>query len=297
MSERITRLQKIATQLRRDVVNTVYYAGDGHPGPSLSITDILTVLYFDIMRINPEEPDWMQRDRFILSKGHACPMLYAALARRGYFPPAELKTLRSLGSRLQGHPVMHYTPGVDATSGSLGHGLPQGCGMALAARRRGYDNLVFVLTGDGEQNEGLVWEAAMSIAKFKLSNVIAMVDNNGVQSGGKVETIGGLVNLKEKWEAFGWYVIEIDGHKLEEIVSVLENAAKRGRTPIDFQQGMKISNEMKSPEPGQPVMIIAHTLKGSGIPYMEGNNAWHKRVPTDEEHQLAMSILGGKDLE
>jgi transketolase len=297
MSERINRLQKIATQLRRDVVNTVYYAGDGHPGPSLSITDILTVLYFDIMRINPEEPDWMQRDRFILSKGHACPMLYAALARRGYFPPAELKTLRSLGSRLQGHPVMHYTPGVDATSGSLGHGLPQGCGMALAARRRGYDNLVFVLTGDGEQNEGLVWEAAMSIAKFKLSNVIAMVDNNGVQSGGKVETIGGLVNLKEKWEAFGWYVIEIDGHKLEEIVSVLENAAKRGRTPIDFQQGMKISNEMKSPEPGQPVMIIAHTLKGSGIPYMEGNNAWHKRVPTDEEHQLAMSILGGKDLE
>jgi transketolase len=297
MSERINRLQKIATQLRRDVVNTVYYAGDGHPGPSLSITDILTVLYFDIMRINPEEPDWMQRDRFILSKGHACPMLYAALARRGYFPPAELKTLRSLGSRLQGHPVMHYTPGVDATSGSLGHGLPQGCGMALAARHRGDDNLVFVLTGDGEQNEGLVWEAAMSIAKFKLSNIIAMVDNNGVQSGGKVETIGGLVKLKEKWEAFGWYVVEIDGHKLEQIVSVLENAAKRGRTPVDFQQGMKISSEMKSPEPGQPVMIIAHTLKGSGIPFMEGNNAWHKRVPTYEEHQLAMSLLGGKDLE
>jgi transketolase len=278
-------------------VNTVYYAGDGHPGPSLSIADILTVLYFDIMRINPEEPDWIHRDRFILSKGHACPMLYAALARRGYFPPAELKTLRSLGSRLQGHPVMQYTPGVDATSGSLGHGLPQGCGMALAARRRGDDNLVFVLTGDGEQNEGLVWEAAMSIAKFKLSNVIALVDNNGVQSGGKVETIGGLVKLKEKWEAFGWYVVEIDGHNLEQITSVLENASQRGRLSVELQQDMKITDNQDAPLPGQPVMIIAHTLKGSGIPFMEGNNAWHKRVPTDEEHQLAMSIVGGEDLE
>ena len=297
MTERINRLKTIAMQLRRDVVNTVFYAKDGHPGPSLSITDILAALYFDIMRLNPEEPDWKHRDRFILSKGHACPMLYAALARRGYFPPAELKTLRTLGSRLQGHPVMQYTPGVDATSGSLGHGLPQGCGMALAARRRGDDSLIFVLTGDGELNEGLVWEAAMSIAKFKLANMIAIVDNNGVQSGGKVEAIGGLVHLREKWEAFGWYVVEIDGHNMEQIVKVLENAAKRGRASRNEREGMAIVENQAAPHPDQPVMFIAHTLKGSGIPFMEGNNAWHKRVPTDEEHQLAMSILGGKDLE
>ena len=297
MTERIIRLKTIATQLRRDVVNTVYHAGDGHPGPSLSIADIITALYFDIMRLQPENPDWKQRDRFILSKGHACPMLYAALARRGYFPPAELKTLRTLGSRLQGHPVMHYTPGVDATSGSLGHGLPQGCGMALAARRRGDDSLVFVLTGDGEMNEGLVWEAAMSIAKFRLSNMIAIVDNNGVQSGGKVETIGGLVHLREKWEAFGWYVVEIDGHNMAQIVSALENAAKRGRASREEREGMFIEEGQIYPNPDQPVMLIAHTVKGSGIPFMEGNNAWHKRVPTDEEHQLTMSILGGKDLE
>lgn len=297
MSERIDRLIKIATQLRRDVVNTVYYAGDGHPGPSLSISDLITALYFDIMRLKPEEQDWLHRDRFILSKGHACPMYYAALARRGFFPPSELKSLRKLNSRLQGHPVMQYTPGVDATSGSLGHGLPQGCGMALAARKRGDDNLVFVLTGDGELNEGLVWEAAMSIAKFRLSNVIAMVDNNGVQSGGKVETIGGLIQLREKWEAFGWYVVEIDGHNMDQIVSVLENATKRGRTSIEESAGMKITENQPAPNPGQPVMIIAHTLKGSGIPFMEGNNAWHKRVPTDDEHKLAMSILEGNDLE
>ena len=297
MTERINRLNTIATQLRRDVVNTIYHAGDGHPGPSLSIADIITALYFDIMRLQPQNPDWKERDRFILSKGHACPMLYAALARSGYFPPAELKTLRTLGSRLQGHPVMHYTPGVDATSGSLGHGLPQGCGMALAARRRGDDSLVFVLTGDGELNEGLVWEAAMSIAKFRLSNMIAIVDSNGVQSGGKVEAIGGLVHLREKWEAFGWYVVEIDGHNMTQIVSVLENAAKRGRASREEREGMVIVEGQKSPNPDQPVILIAHTIKGSGIPFMEGNNAWHKRVPTVEEHQLAMSILGGKDLE
>jgi len=297
MTARISRLTTIATQLRRDVVNTVYIAGDGHPGPCLSIADILTALYFDIMRINPEDPDWKQRDRFILSKGHACPALYAALARRGYFPPAELKTLRSLGSRLQGHPVMKDTPGVDATSGSLGHGLPQGSGMGIAANRRGDDSLVFVLTGDGELNEGLVWEAAMSIAKFKLTNVIAIVDNNGVQSGGTVEKVGGLVNLREKWEAFGWYAVEIDGHNMEQLVSVLENAAKRGRASHKERVTMLIAAHQTPPKPDQPIVVIAHTLKGKGIPFMEGNNAWHKRVPTDEEHQQAMAIVGGVDLD
>jgi transketolase len=297
MIQRIQNLTTMATQLRRDVVNTIYAAKDGHPGPCLSIVDILAALYFDILRIDPENLQWQQRDRFILSKGHACPALYAALARRGYFLPAELKTLRVLNSRLQGHPVQKTTPGVDATSGSLGHGLPQGCGMALAARRRGDNNLVFVLTGDGELNEGIVWEAAMTIAKFKLTNLIAIVDNNGVQSGGTVEKISGLVNLRAKWEAFGWHVVEVDGHDMAQLLPALEKAAIRGRSRSGEYDEMPIVSGHKAPEPGQPIVFIAHTLKGKGVPYMEGNNAWHKRVPTDEEHQIAMKILGGLDLE
>ncbi len=297
MTERINRLTAMATQLRRDVVNTIYYAGDGHPGPCMSIADIIAVLYFDILRIDPKNPEWKKRDRFILSKGHACPVLYAALARRGYFKPLELKTLRSLNSRLQGHPVQKYTPGVDATAGSLGHGLPQGCGMALAARRRGDDTLTFVLTGDGELNEGIVWEAAMTIAKYKLHNLIAIVDNNGIQSGGKIDKVSGLVNLPEKWRAFGWYVVDLDGHNIEKLTIALENAAIRGRSTINKRVGMAIIPNLPPPHPDQPVVIIAHTIKGKGVPYMEGNNAWHKKVPTDEEQQIAMSILGGLDLE
>jgi len=253
-------LAKVATQLRRDVVNTIYYAGDGHPGPCMSIADILAVLYFGIMKLDPENPKWIGRDRFILSKGHACPVYYAALARKGYFPPSELKTLRSLGSRLQGHPVQKSTPGVDATSGSLGHGLPQGCGMALAARRRGDDTLVFVLTGDGELNEGIVWEAAMNIAKYKLHNLIAIVDYNGVQSGGTVDKISGLVNLAEKWRAFGWYAVEIDGHDLKALAQALENTANRGRATREKREGMFIVPNMEEPNPDQPVVLIARTL-------------------------------------
>lgn len=297
MTERIKYLTKMATQLRRDVVNTIYHAGDGHPGPCLSIADILTVLYFDILKLDPENQNWIGRDRFILSKGHACPVYYAALARRGYLPPAELKTLRSLNSRLQGHPVQKITPGVDATSGSLGHGLPQACGMAIAARRRGDDTLTFVVTGDGELNEGIVWEAAMNIAKYKLHNLIAIVDYNGIQSGGTVEKISGLVNLVDKWQAFGWYTVNIDGHDIETLTMALENAALRGRTPQEKQEGMTIVPSMEPPVPGQPIVFIANTLKGKGVPYMEGNNAWHKRVPNDEEHEQAMKILGGLDLE
>ena len=297
MTKRINQLTTLATQLRRDVVNTIYYAGDGHPGPCMSIADILSVLYFDIMKLDCDNPTWIGRDRFILSKGHACPVYYSALARRGFFPAAELKTLRSLGSRLQGHPVQKYTPGVDATSGSLGHGLPQGCGMALAARKRGDDTLTFVLTGDGELNEGIVWEAAMNIAKNKLHNMIAIVDYNGVQSGGTVDKISGLVNLAEKWRAFGWFAVEIDGHNIEQLTMAFENAANRGRASREQRKNMQIVPSMDIPDPDQPVVFIAKTLKGKGIPYMEGNNAWHKRVPTEEEHQIAMSILGGKDLE
>ena len=297
MTERISRLEKHATQLRRDIVNTIYYAGDGHPGACMSIADIIAALYFDILRLNPEDPGWKERDRFILSKGHACPALYAALARKGYFKPVELKTLRALNSRLQGHPVMNKAPGVDATTGSLGHGLPQACGMALALRRTKSDSLIFVLTGDGEIQEGLVWEAAMSVAKFKLGNIIAIVDNNGIQSGGKVEHVGGLYPIKEKWEAFGWYAVDIDGHNMEQIINVFENAAKRGRTPLEKRANMVIIPDQPPPRPEQPVVFIAKTIKGKGIPFMEGDNSWHKRVPTDEEREKAMSILGGLDLE
>ena len=297
MTERLQRLTAIATQLRRDVVNAVYTAKDGHPGPCMSAADLVAALYFDILRVRPEHPDWADRDRFILSKGHACPILYAALARRGYFPPAELKTLRALDSRLQGHPVMRKTPGVDATSGSLGHGLSQGCGLALAARRRGIDSLTFVLTGDGELEEGIVWEAAMAIAKFKLANLVAIVDNNGMQSGGTVQAVGGLYPLRDKWEAFGWHVVELDGHDMGQIIAALDQAAIRGRAPLAVGADKPIIPWQAPPEPGQPIVFIAHTIKGKGVPYMEGDNSWHKRVPTDAEFQLAMSLLGGLDLE
>lgn len=297
MTTRIESLNKMALQLRRDVVNAIYYGGDGHPGPSLSVIDILTVLYFDTLRLDPENPTWLHRDRFLLSKGHACPALYAALCRKGYIEPAELKTLRKLNSRLQGHPVQKSTPGVEITAGSLGHGLPQGCGMALAARKRGDDNVIFVVTGDGELNEGICWEAAMTIAKYKLSNMVAIVDYNGIQSGGTVEKISGLVNLRQKWEAFGWYAVEIDGHDIETMTMAFENAAKRGRLSADERKCLKIIPSKEAPEPDKPIVFIAKTIKGKGVPYMEGNNAWHKRVPTEEEHQIAMSILGGLDLE
>ncbi len=295
--EKINKLIETATQLRRDVVNAVYYGGDGHPGPSMSIIDILTPLYFDILRMKPEDPKWLNRDRFILSKGHACPALYAALARRGYFAPVELKKLRQLDSIVQGHPVPKDTPGVEVTAGSLGHGLPQACGMALAARKRKDDNVIFVLTGDGELNEGIVWESAMTVAKYKLTNIVAVVDYNGIQSGGKVADISGLVNLKEKWAAFGWFAVEIDGHDMELLHTVFENAAKRGRLASEQREGFVVVPGMEAPNPDQPIVFIAKTIKGKGLPFMEGNNAWHKKVPTVEEHQLAMSILGGKDLE
>ena len=297
MTERINRLTAIATQLRRDVVNAIYIAGDGHPGPCMSIADIIAALYFDILRLKPENPDWSERDRFILSKGHACPTLYAALARRGYFPTSELRTLRALGTRLQGHPVMKTAPGVDTTSGSLGHGLSQALGMALAIQRFGTDSLIFVLTGDGEIEEGIVWEAAMSIAKYKLTNIIAIVDNNGIQSSGKVDVVGGLYPLREKWEAFGWYAVDLDGHNMEQMINAFEKAAIRGRAPFNKRKDMSIVPDQSPPKPDQPVVFIAHTLKGKGVPYMEGDNSWHKRVPTDEQHQIAMSILGGQDLE
>lgn len=251
-------LQAIADGLRLDVVKMIHHAGDGHPGPAMSCADIITYLYFEAMDLKPEEPCREDRDRFILSKGHACPVLYAALARRGYFPPERLSSLRSLGSILQGHPTMQKTPGIDMTSGSLGNGLSIAVGMALAARYNRKSYRTYVLLGDGELEEGVVWEAAMCAKRYGLSNLTAFIDNNGWQSGGRLEDCSGINPILQKWESFGWHAQEIDGHDF----AAIRNAADAAREAD-----------------GAPSVILAHTLKGKGLDYMENDNSWHKRVP------------------
>ncbi len=264
-------LKTIADRLRLDVVKMVHDAKDGHPGPALSIADIVATLYFKELNIDPANPRWEDRDRFILSKGHACPVLYAALARRGYFPPAEFAGLRSLGSILQGHPCMKKTPGVDATSGSLGNGLSLGVGMALAAKYRKKAYYTYVVLGDGEIQEGIVWEAAMCAKKYRLDNLIAFVDNNGWQSGDSVAKVSGLLPILPKWEAFGWYCQSIDGHDFGQIIGAIANAKQADA----------------------PAVIVAQTVKGKGLEYMENDNSWHKRVPDDGQLAVAMKVLGG----
>ena len=268
----VEQLQAIASQLRLDVVRMVHDAKDGHPGPALSAIDMITTLYFREMNIDPANPQWADRDRFILSKGHACPALYAALARKGYFSVDEFKGLRGMGCLLQGHPCMKKTPGVDMTSGSLGNGLSIGVGMAIAGKYRKKSYNTYVILGDGEIQEGIIWEAAMCAKRYQLNNLIVFVDHNGWQSGGQVEEISGLLPILPKWEAFGWHCQAIDGHDFTQIISAIENAQKT---------------------PG-PSVIIAKTVKGKGLPYMENDNSWHKRVPTDEELSVAVGILGGK---
>lgn len=208
MKNDIQELEEIARLIRIDVITMIYKAGDGHPAPALSVTDLIVALYFNIMKVDPLNPDWENRDRFILSKGHACPALYAALARKGYFSRSELTGLRSLGSNLQGHPDMNKTPGVDSTSGSLGNGVSIGLGMTLAGRLFGRDYFTYVITGDGEIQEGVVWEAAMSAKKYKAGRLIVFVDNNGVQSGGPIDQVSGLNPILPKWKAFGWHCQE-----------------------------------------------------------------------------------------
>jgi transketolase len=261
-----------ARQLRRDVVTMIHRAGDGHPGGALSAADIVATLYFAVMRVDPARPRWPDRDRFVLSKGHACPVLYAALARRGYFDPAILPTLRTLGSPLQGHPDMRKTPGVDMTTGSLGHGISLGSGMAAAGRLQGRTFEVFVVTGDGELNEGLAWEGAASAARLALDRLHVFVDNNGWQSDGRVEDVSGMSGIARRFEAFGWHVQEIDGHDHAAIVAAVE----AGRAA-----------------PGRPHAVVARTVKGKGVPFMEDDNSWHKRVPTAAELAEALAALGG----
>jgi len=266
----IRTLEEQARQIRRDVLTMIHLAGDGHPGPSLSVADIVTALYFKVLRVNPADPHWAGRDRFILSKGHACPAVYAALARRGFFSPDVLPSLRSLGSILQGHPDMKKTPGIDSTSGSLGNGISIGLGMALAARVNHHDYFTYVITGDGEIQEGIVWEAAMAAVHYKAGRLIVFVDHNGQQSGGPVCQVSGLYPILPKWEAFGWHCQEIDGHDLRAILTAIERAQA---------------------EEARPSCIVARTVKGKGIPFMEGDNSWHKRVPTKDELDQALAIL------
>lgn len=268
----VEHLTDVVRELRKDVVKMVHLAGDGHPGPALSIADIVATLYFHEMKIDPNNPDWPQRDRFILSKGHSCPIVYAALAKRGYFSPEILPSLRQLGSILQGHPDMKKTPGIDMTTGSLGHGIPIGSGMAAAGRLSGDDFWVYVITGDGELNEGIVWEAAQSAVHQKLGHLIAFVDFNGFQSGGTLDEVSGLSTISAKFDVFGWHCQEIDGHNFHEILNAIDAAQQ---------------------ETERPSVIVARTVKGKGVPFMEGDNSWHKRVPTAEEVELAFEALGG----
>lgn len=256
--------------LRKHVIKMLGEAGSGHPGGSLSAADIMTVLYWHEMNIDPTRPDWPDRDRFVLSKGHAAPILYACLAEKGYFSVDELKTLRKLGSNLQGHPDSSKTPGVEVPTGSLGQGLSMGNGMALAAKMDGRDYRVYVLLGDGEVEEGMVWEAAMTSAHYQLDNLVAIVDNNKLQIDGDVRDVMGITDLAERFRSFGWAALDIDGHDYGQIVSALRLA-----------RGTK----------GRPTAIIAHTVKGKGVSFMENQVGWHGSAPSQEQVKVALAEL------
>lgn len=260
----------IAKKLRRHIITMTGKAGSGHPGGSLSAVEIVTTLFFKILRHDPKNPRWADRDRFILSKGHAVPLLYAVLAERGYFPIEELSTLRKLNSRLQGHADMTATPGIEMSSGSLGQGLSFGIGVALAGRLDKRDYRVYVLIGDGECDEGQVWEAAMASAHYKLDNIAAIVDHNDQQIDGWNCDVMNLEPLPDKWKAFGWNVIEVNGHDLSELIAAFEKA-----------------KQVK----GKPTAIIAHTVKGKGVSFMERNLDFHGKAPTAAEVEKALEEL------
>ena len=263
-------LAQIAKTLRRHIIKMTATAGSGHPGGSLSAVEIVTALFFGVLRHRPSDPQWVERDRFILSKGHAAPLLYAALAESGYFPVEELATLRKLGSMLQGHTDRTRTPGVEMSSGSLGQGLSFGVGTALAARLNSQSYRVYVLLGGGECDEGQVWEAAMAAAHFKLDNLVAIVDHNKQQIDGWNREVMNLEPLPDKWRSFGWEVIEVDGHDFSQILAAFEKA-----------------EQIK----GQPTVIIAHTVKGKGVSFMENNLQFHGKAPTPEQAEKALEEL------
>lgn len=267
------KLSAIAKDIRIDIVKQVYFAGSGHPGGSLSAADIVTVLYFHEMNIDPANPKKADRDKFVLSKGHAAPVQYAALAEKGYFPKEELWKLRKLGAMLQGHPDMKKVPGIEMSTGSLGQGISSSVGMALANKIDHNSGRVYTLLGDGELQEGLVWEALMSAAHYKLDNLTAIIDWNGLQIDGKNEDVMTVTPIDDKLRSFGWNVITIDGHNLEEIINAFKDA--------------------KNCE-GKPTAIIAKTIKGQGVSFMADNPGWHGKAPSEEEAKQAVAELGGE---
>ncbi len=263
-------LQKTANEIRKGIVTAVHSAKAGHPGGSLSAADIFTYLYFEEMNIDAADPRMENRDRFVLSKGHVAPGLYATLANRGFFPTEELTTLRKLGSRLQGHPCMQETPGVDMSSGSLGQGFSAAVGMALSAKLTKKDYRVYALCGDGELQEGQIWEAAMFAGFRKLDNLVLVVDNNGLQIDGKIDEVCSPYPIADKFKAFNFHTVEIDGHSFDEI-----------RAAFDEAKNTK----------GMPTAIIAKTVKGKGVSFMENQASWHGTAPNDEQYAQAMEDL------
>ncbi len=268
--QQLATLRAKARLVRRDIVTMVHRANSGHVGGSLSATEIVVALYHEVMRHDPKYPQWSDRDRFVLSKGHCTPVLYAVLANCGYFPHEDLATFRSVGSHLQGHPYQPKTPGIDASTGTLGLGLSTACGMALGAKLRGAAHFTYVLCGDGEQQEGQIWEAAMFAHKYKLDHLIAFTDRNRLQTDGNTEDVMPLDPLVDKWRAFGWQSWEIDGHDYNEIVDAIATAAT---------------------SPGRPTMIVANTIKGRGVSFMENVASWHGTPPNEQEHALALEEL------
>jgi transketolase len=266
------QLREIARQIRLDIIEMLYRAGSGHLGGSLSATDILVALFFGEMRLRAADPCWLDRDRFILSKGHGAPAYYAVLARLGYFPREELLTLRQFGSILQGHPDSSCTPGVEIPTGSLGQGLSIANGLALANRLNGRAGRVYILLGDGEVQEGQIWEAAMTAAHYGLDNLTAILDRNRLQIDGHTAEVMSLEPLAPKWEAFGWHTLEVDGHDIPQLLEALQ-ACQRVQ--------------------GRPGMIIAHTVKGKGVSLFEGQKKYHGVAPNDEEYRQALQELGG----
>ena len=267
---RIAELQKKAIQIKLDILEEVFSASSGHPGGSMSIAEILTYLYFQEMKIDPKNPKWEDRDRFVLSKGHCAPGLYAALAERGFFPTEDLKTFRKVDSYLQGHPDMKGVPGVDMSSGSLGLGISTACGMALSAKIYNKENRVYTVLGDGEIAEGQVWEAAMFAAHYKLDNLTAFVDFNGLQIDGAITDVMNSTPIDEKFKAFNWHVIVIDGHDFNQIEAAVEEAKATK---------------------GKPTMILCKTTKGKGVSFMENKAGWHGKAPNAEEYEQAVAEL------
>lgn len=272
---KIEALEKIANDIRIGIIEQVYQAQSGHPGGSLSCADILAVLYFNQMNIDPKKPNDPLRDRFVLSKGHCSPALYATLARKGYFGKEALATFRKIDSNLQGHPDMNKVPGVDMTTGSLGQGLSAAVGMAIASKMDSAGCRIYCLLGDGEIEEGQVWEAAMAASKNKLDNLCAILDYNHLQIDGKVEDVAGLVDVQAKFESFGFKVINVDGHNIEQLI-----------------QAFSIARHQK----GMPSIIIANTIKGKGVSFMENEASWHGKAPKKEQYEQAINELKLKEL-